>query len=165
MANGSGVGVRTDNEKFAALDERVTNLRSSFQALEHSTTAGFGRLDAKLGEMSIAFQQGQQTPWSTIWTAVGVAFSILIGVGYLAYTPVQVNQTRLEASLTKLSEVVGAAIKEGPDTYIPRREADQARARAAEDRASAASAIADLRSDVSDLKQRLARAEMKERAP
>lgn len=150
MANGHGttpMHVSGSDERFAALDERVTNLRTGVQHLERSTADGFARIDAKLGEMAAAFQAGQKTPWSTIWTAVGVAFSVLIGVGYLVYTPLQINQTKLEAGLIKLSETVAETIKDGPDTYIPRRENDLARARAAEDRANTLAAITDLRTD------------------
>lgn len=139
QAHSNGGTVRNGGsfeERFSALDERVTNLRTSFQHLEQSTASGFGRLDAKLGEMAAAFQAGQQTPWSTIWTAVGVAFSILLGVGYLVYTPVQANQTRIEDSLIKLSDMFAEAVKSGPDLYVPRREIETGRARATEDRAN-----------------------------
>lgn len=147
MANGVGVRAENSTERFAALDERVTNLRTSFQNLEHSTTAGFGRIDAKLGEMSAAFSAGQRTPWSTIWTAVGVAFTVLLGIGWLVYTPVQNNQDRLEASLLKLSDNVATAVTSGPDMYIPRRESEALRTRAAEDRTNLVRDIDTLRSE------------------
>lgn len=146
MANGTvGASVRTDTEKFAALDERVTNLRSSFQNLEHQTTAGFGRIDSKLGEMSAAFSAAQRTPWGTIATFAGVLFSVLVGIGWLVYQPVQVEQVKLEASLVKVNDTLTEAIKEGPETYVPRREIETARQRAAEDRINTLASITDLR--------------------
>jgi hypothetical protein len=149
MANGHGSNVRVSgsDERFAALDERVTNLRTGVQHLERSTADGFARLDAKLGEMSASLTAGQKTPWSTIWTAVGVAFSVLLGIGYLVYTPIQLNQVRLEGGLTKLADAVTSAIASGPDLYVPRRESDALRARAAEDRANAEKDIDGLRTE------------------
>lgn len=138
-------GRSNSDEKFAALDERVTNLRSSLQHLEQSTSSGFARIEAKLGEQGAAFSAAQKTPWGIVASFVGVAFSILVGIGWLVYTPVQTAQIKLETGLVRLTDVVTSAIKEGPDTYVPRREIDTSRIRAAEDRVNTLAAITDLR--------------------
>lgn len=146
MANGNGhVVVRSDTEKFAALDERVTNLRSSFQALEHSTAAGFGRLDAKLNEMAAAIATGQQTPWAKIWPGVSIGVVVIGMIVAMLYWPIRGDQDRLETSLGKVADALSDAIKEGPDTYVPRREIETSRQRAAEDRVNTLASITDLR--------------------
>jgi len=141
------VRVSGSDERFAALDERVTNLRTSFQHLERSTAEGFGRIDAKLGEMAASFAAGQKTPWATVIPSMAFVFSVLITIGWLVYTPVQSTQSRLETSLLKLADVVAGAIESGPEKYVPRREIDTSRARAAEDRANVEKDINDLRTE------------------
>lgn len=143
MANGAEV--RTADERFAALDERVTNLRSSFQSLEHSTAAGFGRLDAKLNEMSAAIATGQQTPWAKIWPGVSIGVIVIGMIVAMLYWPIRGDQSRLEGSVGKVADALANAIKEGPDTYVPRREIETARVRAAEDRVNTLASITDLR--------------------
>lgn len=144
MANGE-VTPKESNERFAALDERVTNLRSSFQSLEHSTSTGFNRIDAKLSEMSASFAAGQQTPWAKIWPGITTGVVVIGMIVGMLYWPIRADQGRLESSLIKITEQLSAAVKEGPEVYVPRREIETARARATEDRINTLSAITDLR--------------------
>lgn len=141
----NGTDVRGSDERFAALDERVTNLRSSFQSLDHATQAGFSRIDAKLAEMSAAFSAGQRTPWAQIWPAAAVGVSVLVALGWLVYSPIKDSQTKLESSLTKLSDIMSDSIKDGPNVYVTRRENEPLRQRSAEDRTNTLQAITDLR--------------------
>jgi len=140
--------------RFAQVEERVTNLSSRFSALEQSTTHGFATAAAQIntlgtemrsaiGSLAQEIRQGQRTPWATIWSATGVAFTVLVGVGYLAYTPLVNSVTDLKTAQTDIAK----SMAEIPKDYVSKDVAQILRERTAEDRDRNAAALESLEKD------------------
>ncbi len=123
--------------RYAALDERVTNLRTSFVNLEGEMRSGFVSLNAHMTAMSNELRSSQKTQWPVIWAAAGVVFSILIGIGGALYWPVLNNISDLKID-----------VKDLRGSTIPREEIEARTKRAAEDRARLDVTISDLREQV-----------------
>lgn len=121
-------------ERYAALDERVTNLRSSLVALEHSTSQGFAAMGSQIGALSNEIRGASKTPWGVIWSAIGVAFAVLGGVGWLAYAPINDNVRSLTDDLKDMTKVISDFRTSLPDNFITRNELVQRTERAAQDR-------------------------------
>lgn len=120
----------TFDERFAALDERVTNLRSSFSTLEASTQRGFQQMDSALDNLGRDIRSNQKTPWANILTGLGVLLTFLGLVGYLVYSPIQGKQGELTSSIEKLGDLFATI----PDKFITRAEQQVLRDRANQDR-------------------------------
>ena len=129
--------------RYAALDERVTNLRTSFVNLEGEMRSGFAGLNSHLASLSNELRSSQKTPWPVIWGAAGVAFSVLMGIGGALFLPV----------LTSIAEIK-ADMKDLRSGTVPREELEARAARGAEDRARMERAIADIRADLTPKSER-----------
>lgn len=140
MSNGGGFDAQA---RYAALDERVTNLRTSFVNLEGEMRSGFAGLNSHLTSLSNELRTSQKTQWPVIWAAAGVVFSVLVGIGGALYLPV----------LNNLSEQKGE-IKELRSGFVPRDEIDWRATRAAEDRARLETNLTDIRSQMTPRSER-----------
>lgn len=120
MTNGHNFDAQA---RYAALDERVTNLRTSLVNLEGEVRSGFSGINSHLTSLSNELRTSTKTQWPVIWAAAGVAFSVIVGVGWMAYTPIQRAQDDLDADI---KDVRGA--------YMPRAEVDALAERAREER-------------------------------
>lgn len=116
--------------RYAALDERVTNLRTSMVNLEGEMRSGFTTLNSHLSSISTEMRAGQKTAWPVIWSAIGVSFAILVAVGSQALSPVRETVSDVKEQIGKM---------------ITREELDARSARSAEDRARIEAALIDLR--------------------
>ena len=123
--------------RYAALDERVTNLRTSFVHLESEMRSGFAGLNSHLTSLSNELRSSEKTPWPVIWAAAGVAFSVLMGIGGALYLPVLGNLSEIKADMKDLR-----------GGTVPREELEARAARGTEDRARMERAIADIRADL-----------------
>lgn len=90
--------------KYFQLDERVTNLRSSVSHLESQMQSGFSSLNAQLTALSDHFRQGQKTQWPVIWSAAGVMFTVLAGIGAILYMPITRDLARLQEQAVTRTE-------------------------------------------------------------
>lgn len=129
--------------RYAALDERVTNLRTSFVNLEGEMRSGFVSINSHLTSLSNELRTSTKTQWPVIWAAAGVVFSVLIGIGGALYLPV----------LNGLSEIK-SDVKDVRANTVTRDELDARAARAAEDRTRVEKAIADIRADLTPKSER-----------
>lgn len=129
--------------RYAALDERVTNLRTSFVNLEGEMRSGFAGLNSHLTSLSNELRSSEKTPWPVIWAAAGVAFSVLMGIGGALYLPVSNNLSEIKADMKDLRSGT-----------VPREELEARAARGAEDRARMERAIADIRADLTPKSER-----------
>ena len=129
--------------RYAALDERVTNLRTSFVHLEGEMRSGFAGLNSHLTSLSNELRSSEKTPWPVIWAAAGVAFSVLMGIGGALYLPVLGNLSEIKADMKDLRSGT-----------VPREELEARAARGAEDRARMERAIADIRADLTPKSER-----------
>lgn len=132
--------------KFAAMDERVSNLGRQVITLEHSTREGFAAIGARMETQSrettaalSAIQReitsGSKTPWPVIWSAMGVCVGILGLIGALVYTPIRDDATELKAAIIDIRKAVDAQFSAVTANVVARQEIDWRASRAAEDRA------------------------------
>lgn len=92
------------NARYYQLDERVTNLRSSVTHLETQMTSGFNSINQSLSGLNEQLRHGQKTQWPVIWSAAGVMFAVLAGVGAILYTPIKADLERLESNTLSRTE-------------------------------------------------------------
>jgi hypothetical protein len=116
--------------RYAALDERVTNLRTSMVNLEGEMRSGFTSLNSHLSSISSEMRAGQKTAWPVIWSAIGVSFAILIAIGSQALSPIRDSVADLKTSV---------------EARVTHQELDDRATRGSEDRARTEAALIDLR--------------------
>lgn len=96
-------------QRANSLDSQLNDVKSSVTALGNSFTSALsaqGReLSAEIRGLSNEFRQQTKTPWPVIWTAAGVCFSILLGIGLLIFQPVKDNQFRAEETVQRLIDL------------------------------------------------------------
>lgn len=136
MANGSSI---FDPEaRYAALDERVTNLRTSLVNLEGEMRSGFTSINTHLTAVSNELRLAGKTQWPVIWMAAGVVFTVLAGLGAVLYTPIKSDVTKLQDTTVSRAEWAdyqarGAenrlrlenAMAKIAENYVPRNELNQ----------------------------------------
>lgn len=101
MANGNNFDPQA---RYAALDERVTNLRTSFVNLEGEMRSGFATINSHLSSVSNELRASTKTQWPVIWMAAAVVVAILGGVGTILYTPVKSDVAKLQDNSITRSE-------------------------------------------------------------
>lgn len=105
MSNSNGEEVLVDHQaRFAQLDERVSNLRSSVSHLETQMQTGFANINHSLSGLNDQLRHGQRTQWPVIWSAAGVTFAILAGVAALLINPMKEDIAKLEGLSVSRSE-------------------------------------------------------------
>lgn len=137
MAGGGNNTGFDPQARYAALDERVTNLGTRLTSFEQNTARSFTQLEASIVGLSAEFRTNQRPQWA----ALGVMLTAVIAIGALAYWPVRENQNEFRESI----KTITASINVIPKEYLSRQEADQRAARGLEDRQRTESAITDLR--------------------
>ncbi len=133
-ADDMAIGQFDAQARYAALDERVTNLRTSMVNLEGEMRSGFVALNSHLTAMSTELRGSQKTQWPVIWAAAGVMFSVLMGIGGALYLPIR-------GDLAEQADEIKAL----RSNTLGRDELDQRTARAAEDRARTEAAFSQIR--------------------
>lgn len=134
--------------KYAALDERVSNMGRQIVALDHSTSNGFTLVNTKLDNLVRDLAAGQKTQWPSIWAAMGVCVGVLGLIGGMAYAPIQQGMSEIKTMDTEYRREVTAAIADLRKTSISRDEMDWRAARSVEDRDRFARELAYLREQV-----------------
>lgn len=133
MANANGSNF-DPMSAYAKLSERVENQGSQLVDLRSNVNTGFQQINAQLTQLSGELRANDKTPWTVIWSAIGVSFAIIVAIGGLAYAPVTSGIGRVEASIASLSE-----------RTVTRQEMDWRQARSQEDRLRTDASIVDLR--------------------
>lgn len=131
---GQGRGSLDLQERYAALDERVTNLRSSLNALDSSTQRGFAEMGAQLQNVLREISSSQKTPWVIIFSGLGVLLTFLTIVGGLVYWPIQTQQMELKEQLMATRLDIQDMLTVIPQQFVSRDETEVLRARNKEDR-------------------------------
>ncbi|WP_131114311.1 hypothetical protein [Lichenihabitans psoromatis] len=79
---------------------QITELRTRVLGVEN----GMLRIESMVAGLGAKFDAKSQTPWAVIWSAAGVVFAMLLGVGSLAYAPISKDQERVSSHLERLAE-------------------------------------------------------------
>lgn len=81
------------NDKFdpiashARLWERVENQSKDIIDLRSNMNTGFNNVQAGLASLTSELRGSQKTQWPVIWSAIGVCFAVLGGLGAAIYLP------------------------------------------------------------------------------
>lgn len=132
--------------QYARLSERVENQGKDIIDLRSNMNTGFSNIQSALASLTNELRGSAKTQWPVIWSAIGVCFVIITAIGGLAYAPITSAMSRLDQTLTGISE-----------NMVTRQEMDWRAARGIEDRNRTDGALADLRSNT------VTRAEWQER--
>ncbi|MGY2052429.1 hypothetical protein [Methylobacterium sp. JK268] len=97
--------------RLSALETRVEGIAGSLTNVATTLTALGEKLD-----------RGKQTPWGVIWSALGVAMTVLTVVGGLAYWPIKEGQADLRASILLMQERSDRRVEALAAGVVPRAE-------------------------------------------
>lgn len=122
--------------QWARLSERVENQGKDIVDLRSNMNTGFSNVQAALTSLTNELRGSTKTQWPVIWSAVGVCFTVIAAIGGLAYLPITTSMTRLDQTLSTLSEKM-----------VTRQELDWRAARGTEDRDRTEGAISEIRSN------------------
>lgn len=93
--------------RVARLAERVDNQGFRIGNLEAVVTKGFSDIQTQFGrqfnELSAELRNKDRTPWPVIWSAMGVCFAVLFGIGGALYMPVRENMNEARVDIRALS--------------------------------------------------------------
>lgn len=101
MANGNGFDPLA---QYARLSERVENQGKDIIDLRSNMNSGFQGVHASLNALSNEFRNNTKTPWPVIWSAIGVCFAVLVGIGGALYYPVRETMAETKADLRLLGD-------------------------------------------------------------
>jgi hypothetical protein len=91
---------------WARLSERVENQGKDIVDLRSNMNTGFQTINSAIGTLSNELRNNSKTQWPVIWSAAGVCFVVLSGLGAFFYGTLSKTQDRLDASIVKLAEQV-----------------------------------------------------------
>lgn len=91
----------------AAMDQRLTNLEGNFKNLSETISIQFSALNAKMDERG-------KPQWQLLVAIGSLMLALTAAIGTLAYQPIKADLTRLELSMSKVT-----------DTYVTTAQLDQ----------------------------------------
>jgi hypothetical protein len=103
MEGGGAVNGFDPIVRFAALDERVTNLSGRLNSLDANMSRSFSQLEASLSSLSGEFSKSRQPQWQAIGVAVSAVGIVLSVIGYLTFSPISASIGEVKASMAQLS--------------------------------------------------------------
>ena len=133
--------------QYARLSERVENQGKDIVDLRSNMNTGFQSVNANIATLSNELRGNSKTQWPVIWSAIGVSFAVLGGIGTMAYYPVRESQAQLKTEIRDVATDASSAISSLAAQIVTQKELDWRTQRAAEDRQRTETAIKDLRSD------------------
>lgn len=133
--------------QYARLSERVENQGKDIVDLRSNMNTGFQSVNASIATLSNELRGNSKTQWPVIWSAIGVSFAVLGGIGTMAYYPVREAQSQLKTEIRDLATDTASALSVITDKMVTQKEMEWRSARAAEDRQRTEVSIKDLRSD------------------
>jgi hypothetical protein len=119
---------------WARLSERVENQGKDIVDLRSNMNTGFQTINSAIGTLSNELRNNSKTQWPVIWSAAGVCFVVLSGLGAFFYGTLSKTQDRLDTAIGKVTESV-----------VTQKEMEWRTARSAEDRQRTDNAVKDLR--------------------
>ena len=89
--------------RIARIAERVDNQGIRITHLEAVVQKGFSDIQTQFGrqfaDLSNELRAKDRTPWGVIWSAMGVCFAVLVGIGGALYYPVREAMVELRVEL------------------------------------------------------------------
>ncbi len=143
-SNGSGFDPMA---QYARLSERVENQGKDIVDLRSNMNTGFQTVNASIATLSNELRGNSKTQWPVIWSAIGVCFTVLGGIGWMAYAPVREAQAQLKVEIRDVSADASSAISTLANQIVTQKELEWRTARAAEDRQRTENSIKDIRAD------------------
>lgn len=131
--------------QYARLSERVENQGKDIVDLRSNMNTGFQTVNASISQLSNELRGNSKTQWPVIWAAIGVSFSVLGGVGAMAYFPIREAQTEVKTDIRSLSSDTKSAVSTIAEKMVTQKEMEWRTARGAEDRARMESGIKEVR--------------------
>lgn len=116
-ASSGAIVNETSGAHFAALEQRVSGLEGSLKDIAGQISGLSNKLDER-----------GKTPWGIIITGAGVAFSVVVAIGGLAYAPIVTTQARLEFDMREHYRELRADINRVDKDTPSRLEYDRGRA-------------------------------------
>lgn len=95
---------------LATLDAKVGSLDRDYDELKRAVTNLDAKIDSSIAGLANRFEAAitglhgkldarSTTPWATIWSGLGVGFTVIIAIGTALYLPIQRDTSRLDATM------------------------------------------------------------------
>ncbi|WP_281978783.1 hypothetical protein [Pseudorhizobium flavum] len=133
--------------QYARLSERVENQGKDIVDLRSNMNTGFQTLNSSINALSNELRSNSKTQWPVIWSAIGVSFAVLGGIGTMAYYPIREAQAQLKMEIRDLSTDASGAITALAEKAVTQKELEWRTARAAEDRQRTEASMRELRGE------------------
>lgn len=133
--------------QYARLSERVENQGKDIVDLRSNMNTGFQTVNSSIAALSNELRGNSKTQWPVIWSAIGVSFTVLGGIGWMAYAPIREAQAQLKVEIRDVASDASGAMTSLANQIVTQKELEWRTARASEDRQRTETAIKDLRSD------------------
>lgn len=125
----TSVRARPLDERVASLETNVASVARAVDQLAHSIESGFrdtkrereefhAEHRTEIGRLREALQRTSQTNWGPIWTAVGVAVALILGVFTIWKGGYERDQDRVSIRIDALASDVSADRRETVDRLV-----------------------------------------------
>lgn len=105
--NGSSrVTLATLGAQVASLDRDYNDIKRMVVALDTRVDSALSNLGTKtevaIAALATKFEARSTTQWPTIFSTFGVGFTLLSALGWMAYTPIQRDTSRLDSAVSAI---------------------------------------------------------------
>lgn len=100
----NGNGAFDSMAQYARLSERVEGQGRDIVDLRSNMNTGFRNLEGSIHALSNELRGNSRTQWPVIWSAVGVCFAVIVGIGSAVYIPIREGITEAKADIRANSE-------------------------------------------------------------
>ncbi len=103
--NGSSGQVSFDAmASYARLNERVEGQSRDLVDLRSNMNTGFQRVGSDINSLANEIRGNSRTQWPVIWSAVGVCFAVVVGIGSAVYVPIRENIAEAKSDIRSLGD-------------------------------------------------------------
>lgn len=108
---------------YARLSERVEGQGRDIVDLRSNMNTGFRNIEGSIKALSDQLSAGSRTQWPVIWSAIGVCFAVLAGLGGALYLPVReaIAETKSDVRNVSNAALSVSAFADFKNTYETNR--------------------------------------------
>lgn len=126
---GTATRIATIETRVGGLERGIADLSaattSQFAAMRQETNAALDKVTQAIGNLQGAMAKRAEAPWALILTGIGVAFSILVGIGTLAYSPIRNDLSKIETRVERTESQVVPRVEHSREWALRDRDLDK----------------------------------------
>ncbi len=102
------------NARVGILSQRTANLETGFLEMRKEFSSQISTVNASIGALANELRGNSRVQWPVIWSAIGVCFAVMMGIGGALYLPVResINEAKADIRSTSASALSVAAFQD-----------------------------------------------------